>query len=81
METIQAIGLALMITGAIMGIAGNLPPLYDIIHDAVTSWLSSKNSSMGSDPMDETPPNRKLPKPKRRTAMSKLVNAIANLKS
>ena len=40
METIQAVGLALMITGAILGIAGNLPPLYDIIRDAVTSWFS-----------------------------------------
>ena len=53
METLQAVGLILMITGAVLGIAGNLPPLYDIIHDAVTSWFSSENSSMGSDPMDE----------------------------
>lgn len=49
METIQAVGLALMITGAILGIAGNLPPLYGIIKDAVTSWFSQ-------EPSESTPP-------------------------
>ena len=50
METIQAVGLALMITGAILGIAGNLPPLYGIIRDAVTSWFSPNED----EPQTET---------------------------
>ena len=53
METVQAIGLALMITGAILGIAGNLPPLYDIIRDAVTSWFSSNEDEPQTETQEE----------------------------
>lgn len=53
METIQAIGLILMITGAVLGIAGNLPPLYDIIHDAVASWFADEPSEESPETENE----------------------------